>query len=131
MEIDRYDECSTGATVHRSGRDYCVFLSNAAARRREGEHLHFQGPPERGRCVLSPPFSFSISFSSSSNPLLHSSIPPPLSFAFSTTLYRNPFTSSPSVRVIPGFKLAVQSSDTSRWRARRRRQPPTNIPRLE
>lgn len=46
-------------------------------------------------------------------------------------LYRNPFTSSPSVRVIPGFKLAVQSSDTSRWRARRRRQPPTNIPRLE
>lgn len=133
MEIDRYDECSTGATVHRSGRDYCVFLSNAAARRREGEHLHFQGPPERGRCVLSPPFSFSISFSSSSNPLLHSS-PSPFFCIFHDArrrLYRNPFTSSPSVRVIPGFKLAVQSSDTSRWRARRRRQPPTNVPRLE
>lgn len=134
MEIDRYDECSTGATVHRSGRDYCVFLSNAAARRREGEHLHFQGPPERGRCVLSPPSLSPFLFRH--HPTLFSILPSPSPFFCifhdaRRRLYRNPFTSSPSVRVIPGFKLAVQSSDTSRWRARRRRQPPTNIPRLE
>lgn len=135
MEIDRYDECSTGATVHRSGRDYCVFLSNAAARRREGEHLHFQGPPvERPLRSFSPLLFLHFFFViiQPSPPFFHP--PSPFFCIFHDArrrLYRNPFTSSPSVRVIPGFKLAVQSSDTSRWRARRRRQPPTNIPRLE
>lgn len=133
MEIDRYDECSTGATVHRSGTDYCVFLSNAApfdgvARRREvteqGEHLHFQGLPlrERGRCIFSP-------FLSRHYPTLFSILP---SLLLPTPFFCI-FHDDASIEILlplrsSDFKLAVQSSDTSRRRrGRRRRHPLTSL----
>lgn len=131
MEIDRYDECSTGATVHRSGTDYCVFLSNAApfdgvARRREvteqGEHLHFQGLPlrERGRCI------FFLVIIQPSSPFFHRFCSPPLSFAYSTT---TPPSKSfyPSVRVIlsspfnhPTLHIGVEEEDDDN-------HPPTSL----
>lgn len=95
----------------------------------EGEHLHFQGLPVKPAVVFFLPLLFLLRH----HPTL-SSILPSLSPFFCIfydarrRLYRNPFSFSPSVRVIPGFKLTVQSSDTSRRRMASRKK--VNILRL-
>lgn len=105
-----------------------IIAYSCQTRRHDDEKANiciFKGHPREAVAFFLPPSLSPFLFRH--HPTLFSILPSPSPFFCifhdaRRRLYRNPFTSSPSVRVIPGFKLAVQSSDTSRWRARRRKE---------